>query len=65
MVNIQKVCTVIARNVFSFVWISEQTGNFAVHNIKGMVFVTEMTCLLRGTHTVLIKQTHFVFKWLA
>jgi hypothetical protein len=25
-----------------FVWISEQTANFALHSIKGLVFITEV-----------------------
>jgi hypothetical protein len=25
-----------------FVWISEQTANFALHNIKSLVFITEL-----------------------
>jgi hypothetical protein len=45
-----------------FVRISEQIANFALHNIKRSVFITEVVCLLRGTHRVLIQHIHFVFK---
>ena len=47
-----------------FVWISEQTANFALQNIKRLVVITELECLLRGMHRGLIRITpiRFVLK---
>jgi hypothetical protein len=37
-----------------FVRISEQTATFALEHIKRLVFITEVECLQRVTHRVLI-----------
>jgi len=36
------------------VWISEQTVNSALHNIKRFASITKVECLLCGMHRVLI-----------
>jgi len=51
-----------------FVRIAEQIANFALHNIKRSGFITEVECLLRGTHSpyttkcMCTTQIHSVFK---
>ena len=46
-----------------FAWISEQTANFAPHNIKILFFCNRCgECLLRGAHCVIITQITSVFK---
>jgi hypothetical protein len=47
-----------------FVWISEQTTDFSLQNVKRLVFITEVECLLRGTHSPYITQIRFTFKGL-
>ena len=49
-VNIQKSYIVITRNV-CFVWISEQTANFALHNIKRLVFITDVESIYCAVRT--------------
>ena len=31
-------------------WLSEETVTFALYIINSLVFITEVECLLRGTH---------------
>ena len=37
-----------------FVWISEQTANFALHYVKRQVFITEVESVYCAVRTVLI-----------
>ena len=48
--NIQKFYVVITWN-FCFVWISEQTTNFALRNIKRLVFITEVESVYCSVRT--------------
>jgi len=34
-----------------FVWISEQTVNFALHNVNSLVFITEMKSVYSSVQT--------------
>jgi len=47
-----------------FVWISEQTANFALHIIKRLVFVTEVESVYCAVRTESLYNTHtrFFFK---
>jgi len=46
-----------------FIWISEQTANFALHNIKRWVFITEVESVYCAVRTVFfIRQIRFIFK---
>jgi len=46
-----------------FIWISEQTANFALQNIKRFVFITESVYCMVRTES-LHNQISFVFKML-
>jgi hypothetical protein len=45
-----------------FVWISEQTANFALQNIKGLVFVTELESVYCAVHTEAL-YNRYVLSW--
>jgi len=51
-----------AHNVFiCFVWISEQTVNFAVHSIQELVFVTEMASVYSAVRTKSLNRMVYFF----
>ena len=44
-------------NFVCFVWISEQTANFALHNIKRLVFKTEVESVYCAVRTESVYNT--------
>jgi hypothetical protein len=40
-----------------FVWVSEQTASFAVHNIKRLVFITEVESVYCAVRTQSLHNT--------
>jgi hypothetical protein len=43
-----------------FVWVSEQTASFALHNIKRLVFITEVESVYCAVRSPYITQIRFV-----
>jgi hypothetical protein len=41
-----------------FVWISEQTANFALQDIKRLVFITEVNSVYCAVRTESLRNTH-------